>query len=88
MLENTGQIDNTEKKLEFVKSKKLFFCTVIFSNVAVLFSFNFKPSYSFLSLLDLTQNAFKCQVDVYWHSGRLDGYWTLYPRGQNTPIKK
>ena len=39
------------------------FSPVIFSNNVVLFSINFKPSYGFLTILNLTQEDFQCQVD-------------------------
>ena len=54
----------------------LLFHPVLFSNVAVLFSLNFNLSYRFVTILDLTQEDFLCQVDGYWHRG-----WVLalYP---------
>ena len=82
LMKKTRQINNTNKMLEPVESKKLFWCQkistsynflfvllfhpVLFSNAAVLFSLNFNLSYRLVTILDLTQDDF-----FFVPSGRL-----------------
>ena len=74
LLKKTKEINNTNKKLEPVENKKLFWCQkfsisynflfvllfhpALFSNVVVLFSRYFNLSYRFVTILDLAQKDF------------------------------
>ena len=89
LLKKTKQINNTNKNLEPVESKKLFqwqnfqqtfylYCYFIlsfFSSVAILFSINFKLSYKFVTILDFTQEIFihECVFFAFYYASPSSG---------------